>query len=162
MTSIAVVLAVGARLNGQASFGTRTFSTTSLCRASDDFSRAGDRNDLHRKPLQRRQQIQQFLRFAGIAQRQNHVAVVDDPQVAVQRIHAVEHDAGRAGAGQRGGNFLADVARFADADDDDFAALAQGLDDHFDRAVEARRRVARALLSSAASSMSNTFRALAR
>ena len=38
MTSIAVVLAVGARLNGQASFGTLTFSETSLCRASDDFT----------------------------------------------------------------------------------------------------------------------------
>ena len=38
MTSIAVVLAVGARLNGQASRGTRTFNTMSLCRASDDFT----------------------------------------------------------------------------------------------------------------------------
>ena len=37
ITSIAVVLAVGARLNGQASRGTRTFNTTSLCRASDDL-----------------------------------------------------------------------------------------------------------------------------
>ena len=37
MTSMAVVLAVGARLNGQASLGTRTFSTRSLWRASEDL-----------------------------------------------------------------------------------------------------------------------------
>ena len=37
MTSIAVVLAVGAKLNGHASFGTRTFKTTSLCFATVDF-----------------------------------------------------------------------------------------------------------------------------
>ena len=37
ITSVAVVLAVGARLNGHASFGTCTLSTTSLWCASDDF-----------------------------------------------------------------------------------------------------------------------------
>ena len=34
---MAVVLEVGARLNGQASLGTWTFSTKSLCRASEDL-----------------------------------------------------------------------------------------------------------------------------
>ena len=37
MTSMAVVLAVGARLNGQASLGTRTFNTTSLWSARVDL-----------------------------------------------------------------------------------------------------------------------------
>ena len=54
----------------------------------------------------------------------------------MQRVHAVEHDAGRAGAGERGGDFLADVAGFADADHDDFAAAAQRGDHGFDRARE--------------------------
>ena len=111
MTSIAVVLAVGARLNGQASLGTRTFSTRSLCRASEDFGAAGDGDDLHREPLQGRQQVQQLLRFAGVAQRQDHVAVVDDSQVAVQRVHAVQDDAGGAGAGEGGGDLVPYVAR---------------------------------------------------
>jgi hypothetical protein len=43
----------------------------------------------------------------------------------VQRVHAVEHHGGGAGAGERGGDFGADVAGFADADDDDFAALLE-------------------------------------
>jgi hypothetical protein len=37
MTSVAVVLLVGARLNGHASFGILTLSERSLCRASEDF-----------------------------------------------------------------------------------------------------------------------------
>ena len=37
MAIMDVVLAVGAKLNGHASFGTRTFNTTSLCRATVDL-----------------------------------------------------------------------------------------------------------------------------
>jgi hypothetical protein len=44
----------------------------------------------------------------------------------VERVHAVEDDAGRAGAGERGGDFRADIAGFTDADDDDFAAATEG------------------------------------
>ena len=88
------------------------------------------------KPLQRGQQVQQLLRFARIAQRQDRVAVVHDAQIAVQRIHAVQDDAGGAGAGERGGDLVADVPRLADADDDEFAALAQSLDDQLHRLGE--------------------------
>src|SRR4030095_6628103 len=56
----------------------------------------------------------------------------------VQRVDAVEHDAGCAGAGERGGDFAADIAGFANADDDDFAALSQCLDDDVDSALERR------------------------
>ena len=54
----------------------------------------------------------------------------------MQGVHAVEHDSGGTGAGERGGDFLADVAGFADADDDDFGAPAQRFDNHFHRAVK--------------------------
>ncbi len=46
-------------------------------------------------------------------------------------------------AGERGGDFLADVAGFADADDDDFSAQFQRFDDGFDRAVKTTCRAAR-------------------
>ena len=58
--------------------------------------------------------------------------------VAVQGVHGVQHDAGRTGAGECGGDFLADVARFADSDHDDFAALAKRADHQVHRAVERR------------------------
>ena len=62
-----------------------------------------------------REQIEQLLRFAGIAQGEDHIAVIDDAHVAVQRIHAVEEDGGGTGAGERGGNLRTDVAGFTDA-----------------------------------------------
>ena len=46
-----------------------------------------------------------------------------------QRIHAVQNYTGGTGAGEGRGNFLTDIARLADADDDNFPALAKGLDD---------------------------------
>ena len=44
--------------------------------------------------------------------------------------------AGGTGAGEGRGDFLADVAGFADADDDNFAAPLQRFDDGFNRAVK--------------------------
>ena len=54
----------------------------------------------------------------------------------MQRVHAVQHDGGGAGAGERGGDFRADVAGFADADDDNFPARLERGDDGLDGAVE--------------------------
>ena len=54
----------------------------------------------------------------------------------MQRVHAAEHDGGGAGAGERGGNFGADVAGFADTDDDNFPALLERGNDGLDRAVK--------------------------
>ena len=133
---MAVVLAVGARLNGQASLGTRTFSTTSLCRAREDLGLPGQRDDFDGKPLERGQQIQQFLRFAGITQGQHHVAIIDNAQVAVQGVHAVEHHGGGTGAGAGGGDFGAHVAGFADAHHDQFAVPVQGGDDRLHGGIE--------------------------
>ena len=58
------------------------------------------------------------------------------PRVAVKGVHAVENDAGGTGAGEGGGDFAADVAGFADANDDDFGAAAQGVHGEFHGAVE--------------------------
>ena len=130
-TSMAVVLEVGARLKGQASRGTLMFSTTSLYLASGGFEGAGEGNYFDRKAFQRGKQIEQFLRGARITQGQNDVAVVDQAEIAVQGVHAVEDDAGGTGAGEGGGDFLADVAGFADAHHHDLAALFERFDDDF-------------------------------
>src|SRR5439155_10998216 len=67
-------------------------------------------------------------------------------EVAVQRVDGVEHDAGRAGAGESGGDLVAEVAGFAHAGDDEFVAIAQRRDDQFDRGrevgIEPRARLA--------------------
>ena len=136
ITSMAVVLAVGARLKGQASFGTQD--------VEDDVTVAGE-VDLGtpvmvmiftEKRFARGQQIEEFLRFAGITERDDEGAVIDDAEVAVEIVHAVEGDAGRTDAGKGGGDLVADVAGFANADDDDFAAAAQGVHRQFHGAVE--------------------------
>ena len=64
------------------------------------------------------------------------------PKSPCKRINAVQKNTGRAGAGQGRGDFLADVARFADADDHDFAALPQ----RFDNDVDGRVKIAIKLL----------------
>src|SRR4029077_1492711 len=88
---------------------------------------AGDGDDLDGKTLQRGQEVEQLLRFAGVTEGEDEITITHDAEVAVQGVHAVEDDAGGAGAGEGGGDFAADVAGLADADDDDFAAAAQGV-----------------------------------
>ena len=127
MTSMAVVLEVGARERA-GFFGTWTFRMRSLWRASADFKPPVQRNDFYREALDRGEQVEQFIRFTGITQGEDDVAVVDDAEVAVEGVHAVEDDTGRAGAGS-----VAAISRrhcrFADTDNDNFAAPAEGFAD---------------------------------
>ena len=58
--------------------------------------------------------------------------VLDDAEIAVKRIDAVKKDGSGAGAREGGGDFLADVAGFADANDDDFAARFESFGDAID------------------------------
>ena len=55
----------------------------------------------------------------------------------MEGVDTAQDHAGGTGAGERGGNFLADVAGFADADDDNFSALLQRTHHQFHRVVEA-------------------------
>ena len=100
------------------------------------FRISRDGNNFDGKALDGRQQIQQLLGLAGITQREDEIAVIDNSQIAVQRVHAVEDHAGGTGARERGRNFLADVARFANADHDDFSAPPQRLHNHLHRGAE--------------------------
>jgi len=75
----------------------------------------------------------------------------------VQGVHAVQDDACRARAGERGGDFLPDVPGFADADYDNFAPAFDGFNDNLDGAFNCART-----FLSAAISMSKTSCAFAR
>src|SRR5581483_8382502 len=55
---------------------------------------AGDGNDFDREPRDRWHQVDEFLGFTGIAEGKNEVAVVQDAEVAVEGIDAIEDDAG--------------------------------------------------------------------
>ena len=52
----------------------------------------------------------------------------------MQSVNAIEHDTGRTGAGQRRGNLLTDIARLADAKDDNLAPARQRFGNGCDRA----------------------------
>ena len=97
---------------------------------------AGHGDDADRESFESRNEVQQFLRFPRVTQGENEVAVVDDAEVAMECIDTAEHHAGGSGTGEGGGDFAADVAGLADADDDDFAALPQRADDEIDGRVE--------------------------
>ncbi len=100
------------------------------------FGRGGEADDRDRKPFEGGEEIEEFLRFAGVAEREDDVPVIENAEVAVEGIDAVEDDGGGAGAGEGGGYFLADVAGLADADDDDFALGRERAGDGVDCELE--------------------------
>ena len=90
---------------------------------------AGEGDEARALALQMRRQRDQLVGFAGIRQHQHDVVGRDHPEVAVRRIGRMHEERGRSGGGQRGGELAADVARLADARDDDAAAAVE---DHVD------------------------------
>ena len=80
-------------------------------------------DDLHGETPDGRQQVDELVGLARVAQGEQNVAVVEDAQVAVHGVDGVEQHGGRAGAGEGGGNLSADVAGFAYAKDDELLPL---------------------------------------
>ncbi len=68
--------------------------------------------------------------------RQDDVAIRHHSEVAVKRVHGIEHHRGRAGAGERGRDLRADVARFPYPKHDHLAARLHALFDQIDGARE--------------------------
>ena len=62
------------------------------------------------------------------------VAIGDETKVAVEGILRIEDDGGGSGGVEGGGDFVADVAGFPDADDDDFAPVLDGVEEECDGA----------------------------
>jgi hypothetical protein len=95
-----------------------------------------NRDDLHLKARDRRQNPQQFLGLAARAQRQNGVTVCHHSEIAVQGIKGIEHDRGRTGAGEGCGDFAADVSRLSHPQNDNFSARINRRFQQFDRVTE--------------------------
>ena len=123
--SWAVVLAVGARLSGQASFSTPLSSTMSACRASVDFNAPviaiiGTPSRLSTGRIDG-----DLFAFAAIGNGEHQVDFLDHAQVAVAGLGGMDEHGRRAGGCQRRGDLAADVAALAHAHDHDAAANTQ-------------------------------------
>jgi len=79
---------------------------------------AGDGDRLRVHLFQCRQQLEHLFGLAALREDHYHVVAVDASQVAMKRLGRVQEVAPRAGAGQRGGQLLADQPRLAHASDD--------------------------------------------
>ncbi len=118
MASVAVVLAVGARLSGHASFGTLTSSTTLAAFASVRGEAACHHDERHAEPFEVRQEEHDFGRLAGIGEREHYVGARDHAEIAMPRFGGMQEERGRAGARKRGSNLAGDVPGLAHAGDD--------------------------------------------
>ena len=89
-------------------------------------ARHGDQRQA--KPLDTRQQEGDFLGFAGIGDRQDHILAGDHPHVAMSCFAGVNEERRRPGARQGGGDLAAHVSGLAQADDHDPGLVALRLD----------------------------------
>ena len=71
---------------------------------------------------------EQFVRFAAVAEGEQRVLRRDDAEIAVHGFDRMHENGAGASRCKRGGHFLADVAAFADAGDDEFAAAGDGVE----------------------------------
>jgi len=89
----------------------------------------GDGDQVGVESFQYGKKVGDFFGFAGIAEDEKEIAVVDQAEVAVKGIDGIEDHTGGAGACKGGGDFAADMPGFTDAEDDDFVATLDGLED---------------------------------
>ncbi len=75
--------------------------------------------------LDQRHDHRQFVGFAAVGQRQQHVAAGDHAEVAVGRLGGMDKVRRCAGTGKGGGDLAGDVAGLAHAGDDHSAATGQ-------------------------------------
>ena len=102
------------------------------------FGVGGDADEGDVFAFERGQNGIDFVALAGIGNRQHRVAVHNHAQVAVRGFGGMDEKGGRAGGGEGGGDFVADVAGFADAGNDEAAgAVEHGIDGGGEIAVEA-------------------------
>jgi len=101
---------------------------------------AGERDDPGALTLEVRHQQREFVGLTRIGQHHDHVVGRDHAQVAVRGFRRVDEEGGCSRGRERGGELARDVARLADAGDDDAtAAVEDQRDGGNERRVEARR-----------------------
>ncbi|MNN66018.1 hypothetical protein D3C81_1815650 [compost metagenome] len=86
---------------------------------------AGDADQLDAQTFDQRQQGYDFIGRAGVRQGQNHIVTSDHAHVAMTGFGRVDKKGRGAGAGQGGGNLVADVPGLAHADHDYTAFTGQ-------------------------------------
>jgi len=94
---------------------------------------AGQANQLHFLPFEHRDQREDFARLAAVRDSDHHIVGADHAEIAVAGFTRVDEERRRAGAGEGGGHFLADMAGFAHAHHHHFATAGK---DHFAGAAE--------------------------
>ena len=72
------------------------------------------------------QEVEDFIGLAAVTEGEDHITRGDQAEIAMEGVLGVENHGGGAGAVQGGGDFVGDVAGFANTADDDFPAGADG------------------------------------
>ena len=121
----AVVLAVGARLSGHASWSTALESTMSAWRAEAALGLAGHRDQRDAEPLDRRHDRRDLVALAGVRDREDDIARRHHAEVAVARLARMDEHGRRSGRGERRRDLAADVAALAHSHHDDTAPAAK-------------------------------------
>ncbi len=134
--SMAVVEAVGARFNPQASRSTEQSRATSLACAKVDCRLQQNADERVAFALEGGQQAQNLLGFSRCRERDDHVAGHQHAQVAVHGLGGMQKQRRRAGGAERGGDLLRDDAAFAHAGDHDAAVRLAAMKNHVDGAGE--------------------------
>ena len=153
----AVVLAVGARLSGHASWSTALESDDVGMTAEAALDVAGHRDQRHAEALDRRHDRGDLVALARVRDREDDVAGRHHAEIAVARLAGVDEERRRAGRRQRRRDLAADVAALAHAHHDDAAAAGEDRAERGDEASPWRSFSA----SSARASMSSVARASA-
>jgi hypothetical protein len=65
----------------------------------------------------------EFIGVAAVAENQDQILTRDHPEVAMDGVHRIKSDRGGSGARKGGCDLMADMPRFSDPRDDDFAPI---------------------------------------
>ena len=119
IASAAVVLAVGHEVQRAGFLGDLAVERDVRRLRQRRGGVARDRDDPRADAPDRFEKPEHLLRLAAVRDGEQHVARLNDAEIAVGRFGRVEEERRRAGAGQRRGHLAADDAGFAHARDDD-------------------------------------------
>ena len=82
--------------------------------------------------LERGKEVEELFGFAAVGEGEDGVAGGDHAEVAVDGFGGVEEVGGSAGGAEGGGDLAGDDADFADAGEDDAAAVADAVEEEID------------------------------
>lgn len=83
--------------------------------------------------LEKWEKAGEFGGFTRLREGDDGIAIGNEAEVAVEGVLGIENNSGGACGVESGGDFMADVAGFPDADDHDFAAILDGFEKEGDR-----------------------------